>query len=62
MTKLTLTEYESEALSTALQKYIGIVEDQIKEIKKSKYASKKEIQRNLTKRVNLLKDILEKLK
>jgi len=61
--KLVLTEYEAEALKSALSKYREILEDQIKAVNKIKHSTnKKEIKRNLTKKVNLLQDILNKLR
>ena len=61
---MELTQYEKEALEEALKKYVGILKDQVTASKKIKHSSsitKKEIQRNLGKKINLLASVLDKL-
>ena len=61
---MELTLYEKEALQEALKKYIAILEEQSKSLKKTKHSSsatKKEIQRSLAKKITLLTTVLGKL-
>ncbi len=63
-TIMELTQYEKEALGETLKKSIETLEDQVKALKKIKHSTavtKKEIQRNLEKKINLLTRILKKL-
>jgi hypothetical protein len=64
-TTITLNEYEKEALLDSIAKQIQQLEDQSKDIMKMKHGSsddKKEFKRTLTKRINLLQEILKKIK
>lgn len=61
---LELNQYEADALKTSLEKYILVLEEQINSLKKIKHSTseaKKQVQRNLGKQINLLKDILNRL-
>lgn len=61
---MELTQYEKEVLGETLKKSIETLQDQGKALKKIKHstaASKKEIQRNLEKKINLLTSVLKKL-
>jgi hypothetical protein len=62
---LNLNQYEAEALKTALENYIPVLDEQIKELGKANYSSseiKKEIRRTIAKRVSLLQEILKRIK
>lgn len=61
---LELNQYELDALKISLEKYINVLEEQINSLKKIKHSSsetKKQVQRNLGKQINLLKDVLNKV-
>jgi len=62
--KLVLNEYEVDTLKTTIERYTQILEDQIKDLKRSKYSSKdnkKDVIRNIEKKINLLKEVYNKL-
>ncbi|NTV24229.1 MAG: hypothetical protein HGA85_07740 [Nanoarchaeota archaeon] len=61
---MELTKYEGEALKDALEKYIPVLEAQIKDLAKMRHSSsqdKKDIKREMEKKAQLLKDILKKI-
>ncbi|MBT4352370.1 hypothetical protein HOD20_07590 [archaeon] len=63
-TNLNLNQYETEALKISLEKYIPILTEQIQSLKKMKYSSsndKKTMLRDISKKLDLLNDILKKL-
>jgi hypothetical protein len=61
---MELTIYEKTALKDALEKYMPILEIQIKELAKIKHSSgqdKKDMKREIEKRLQLLKEIKPKI-
>ncbi len=61
---MELTKYETEALKEAIEKHIQVIEEQSKQIAKLKHAGadqKREMKRDIEKKVNLLKGVLGKL-
>ena len=63
-TKLVLNQYQLEALKTAIESQIKELDNQINNLNKTKHldnSRKKEIKRSLSKRKDLLKEILGKI-
>ena len=62
-TKLVLNKYQLEALKAALESQIKELDEQVSNLNKAKHLDnnrKKEIKRTLSKRKDLIKEVLEK--